>query len=298
MVIRILSWNVQWGRGADGRVDWGRIAAVIERVAPDVVCLQEVAQNMPELPGNDSTDQVEWLRRRFPDWEGFFAPGFDRRRADGSRGRFGNWLGSRWPVLAFRALSLPTPTTDSPRWLPRSVCDALVTIEGRPLRVLATHLEYYSTRQRLAQAMALVALGEEGVVAHGRRWERAEGSAEAEERGNSAELDGEEEEAFLYTPLPMPAEAVLVGDLNFAPDDSDYRLLSEGGVWVDAWRLVHGEKPHAPTVGLHGAPWPDTPYCCDYAWVSPALAPRVLGYEVLAETPASDHQPVVVTISW
>jgi len=32
--MRIVSWNVQWGRGADGRVDWARLLAALRADTP------------------------------------------------------------------------------------------------------------------------------------------------------------------------------------------------------------------------------------------------------------------------
>ena len=39
---RILTYNIHSGRGADGRLDLGRIVSVIAAAAPDIVALQEV----------------------------------------------------------------------------------------------------------------------------------------------------------------------------------------------------------------------------------------------------------------
>ena len=57
--MKILSWNVQWCRGIDGRVDPSRIVSEAKRIADfDVLCLQEIADNYPEprLGGNDASD--------------------------------------------------------------------------------------------------------------------------------------------------------------------------------------------------------------------------------------------------
>ena len=51
--MKLVSWNVQWCRGIDGRVDPNRIAAEAKRIAdPDVFCLQEIARNFPEMAGS------------------------------------------------------------------------------------------------------------------------------------------------------------------------------------------------------------------------------------------------------
>jgi endonuclease/exonuclease/phosphatase family metal-dependent hydrolase len=65
----------------------------------------------------------------------------------------------------------------------------------------------------------------------------------------------------------------------------------------DAWTLVHGDVPHAHTVGLHGAEWPDRPYCCDFFFLSEDLAGRVRRIEVNQATDASDHQPVLLELA-
>ena len=64
----------------------------------------------------------------------------------------------------------------------------------------------------------------------------------------------------------------------------------------DAWPLVHGRHPHAPTFCVHSQVYSKTPYCCDFAFVSEALAPRVRSIEVDSDTTASDHQPELVGI--
>lgn len=265
--VRIMSWNVQWGRGADCRVDWARTIAVIRAVAPDVVVLQEVAQHYPELPDNDDADQVAILHAAFPEWATAYAPGIDEERHDGRRKRFGNWLGSRWPITCWRSVALPTPPATHPKWFPRTALVATLSVAGRSLTVVGTHLEYYCARQRLAQVGAL--------------------------NGFLAVSPPRAARDSLVTP-----PAVLVGDLNFPPQSPEYRALAEGGAWRDVWPLRYPNQPHAPTVGLHGAPWPDRPYCCDYAWVTTDLMPEVVAFEVLAETAASDHQPIVLTLNW
>jgi endonuclease/exonuclease/phosphatase family metal-dependent hydrolase len=275
--VTIMSWNVQWGRGADCRVDWHRIIAEIRRIAPDIVVLQEVAQHYPELPDNDDADQVAILAADLPEYLACYAPGIDTARSDGRRKRFGNWLGSRHTIRAWRSVALPAPPATTAKWLPRTAVVAEVAIAGRMLTVVGTHLEYYCARQRMAQVEALKRMVVESVPSG----EAQTGDAQA---GGSRK--------------GIVPPAVLVGDLNFSPQSPEYRALAAGNRWVDAWSVAHPGKPHAHTVGLHGAPWPDHPYCCDYAWVTPDLVAQVVAVEVCTETTASDHQPVVLTLSW
>ena len=150
------------------------------------------------------------------------------------------------------------------------------------MRLLTTHLEYYSARQRRAQIEALKAL-------------------QAEASGHEDKPQGADSNPA-FAARPRPTCAVLCGDFNMAPDSPEYAMMASapeaaGAGWLDAWRLAHPGGRHADTVGLHGADWPDHAYCCDYFWVSENLAAKVQRVEVNASTPASDHQPVMLQLS-
>ena len=65
--MKLITWNIRWGRGADGRVDLDRIVAHARRPAGfDVLCLQEVSAGFPELPGCDGGDQFLGLADCLP----------------------------------------------------------------------------------------------------------------------------------------------------------------------------------------------------------------------------------------
>src|SRR5258708_11566594 len=97
--MRLLNWNVQWCRGVDGRVDPARIAAEVRRLAdPDVICLQELAVNFPDLAGNDSEDQVHALAHLFPRYATCFLSGGDVPSAGRRRRCFRNLILSPLPA--------------------------------------------------------------------------------------------------------------------------------------------------------------------------------------------------------
>ncbi|MCB1956956.1 MAG: endonuclease/exonuclease/phosphatase family protein [Rhodocyclaceae bacterium] len=276
--MRILSWNIQWGRGADGRVDLDR---TIERIracgALDAICLQEVSRNWPGLKGSDGQlDGPARLAAAFPDHLPIFAPGLEQGDGQGGLRAFGNlMLLAGQPGSVFRRL-LPAPVDPQERSLQRTCLEVVVPFRGHEVRLMTTHLEYYSVVQRQAQIEAL-------------RQIQLDAHAEA------AQARSGRRESLFGAP-PRPTAALVCGDFNFAPGSGDYAAMGRDAVWVDAWRRLHGDRTHAPTVGLHGAEWPDHPYCCDFAWVSPALADELRSIEVLADTAASDHQPVLVEL--
>lgn len=281
--MRILSWNIQWGRGADGRVDLARLVAALREPCPvpEVICLQEVAVNFPGLAGASREDCVAVLREAFPGYEAVFSPGPDVPDGRGGRSQFGNLILSRLPVgQVFRHL-LPWPSDPAVPSMQRSCLEVVVEAPRGPLRVMTTHLEYYSRRQRLAQVEALRVLqGEAG--SHGLQPPTHERDA-------------------VFAPRPRPISAVLCGDFNFEPQTPEYHRLTgsiDGMVpdWVDAWAVLQGNLPHAPSVGLHGAEWPDRAFCCDFFFVTEDLTDRLQGIQVVAETAASDHQPLILEL--
>ncbi len=67
MGINLITWNVQWCCGVDGLVDPLRIIRTAREMADfDVLCLQEVARNFPDLPGSTGEDQFAILEAALP----------------------------------------------------------------------------------------------------------------------------------------------------------------------------------------------------------------------------------------
>ena len=281
--MRIVTWNIQWGRGADGVVNLARTCDTLASLAsPELICLQEVAVNFAGLPGGPPEDGLARLAAAFPDYAAVYAPGLDVVDEAGTgRSRFGNLLLSRLPVLqAFRHL-LPWPADPAVPSMQRACAEAVVAAPGGPLRVLTTHLEYYSPAQRMAQVEALRRL-------------------QAEAAGHAHDLPGQDK-AAAFAPRPRPVSAILCGDFNLEPKSPEYVRLgspidSSTPHWTDAWAALHPGEAHAPSVGLHGAEWPDRAYCCDFFFVTSDLVQRLRKIRVEAETAASDHQPVVLEV--
>lgn len=275
--MRLLQWNVQWCRGIDGRVDPARIARVARELAdPDIACFQEVAANFAPLAGSGGEDQEALLRAHLPGYQVFFAFGVDVPDESGGRRRFGNVIASRLPVRRVQRHSLPWPPEDGVPSMPRVALEAVVDAPWGPLRVTTTHLEYYSGAQRAAQVRRLLEVD-------------AEAQAHARARPSSRYASGP------FQALAPPPAGILTGDFNMRPDDA---LIAElGGRYRDAWRVRHPAQPHPPTFCLHGDEHGREPYCCDYVFVTPDLAPRVSQVRIDLETQASDHQPVIVEFS-
>lgn len=285
--MRILSWNIQWGRGIDGRVDLPRIAAVAREFDADVLCLQEVAVNHPELPGSAPMDQVAWLKGLFLGYAAIYGVGSDlpdENRTPGGRRQFGNLILSRRPILqVFRHL-LPWPADPAVPSMPRVAVEAVIeapAFPGGALRVITTHLEYYSASQRAAQIAALRNICDVG-------------------HAHAVAPRSTEESDPPFAVLPRGEGCVLCGDFNSPPGAPEHAPLQRPGeapALRNAWEIVHPAAPPAPTFGVHDRRYVPAPACYDFFWVGANLADRVADVRVDGATDASDHQPVLLTLN-
>lgn len=280
--MKLVTWNTQWCCGLDGVVSPGRIVEHARALADfDVLCLQEIAVNYPRLAGGAGHDQPALLAELLPGFQLFFGAAVDEFDAAGERRRFGNLIATRVPVLQVQNHPLPYPADPGVRSMPR-MC-TVVTVRDPQLgavRVMTTHLEYYSKVQRMAQARALRAL-------------HAEYEAQALAPPQPSD-DGSPFQTKAHT-----AQAILCGDFNLEPSDPEYGVLtdpSRGGRLSDAWRLLHGQAPHPPTFRLVDRRYGPDPVACDFVFLGDALRDRVRAIAVDADTRASDHQPVLVEL--
>lgn len=280
--MRILTWNIRWGCGCDERVDFDRIVGVIARFGqPDVLCLQEVAVNHPGLTGSRGEDQVAELSCRLAGYSAHYGIASDLPDDAGGRRLFGNLLLSRRPVLQVFRHALPYPADPACPNMPRLALEAVVATEAGPLRIVTTHLEYYSLAQRRAQMAGL-------------RRIHAEAAGHAPLRRPDGDVDPP------FQSQPRPLAGVYCGDFNCPPDAPEWADLlggADAAALRDAWTVAHPGRPHPATVGLHGCDWPDHPYCCDYFLVSADLAGKVLVIDVDRDTDASDHQPLCLDLA-
>ena len=282
--MNLVTWNIQWGRGADGRVDLDRIVSHARRFADfDVLCLQEVSAGYPELAGCDGSDQFAGVAARLAGYEAVAGVATDSRHPSGRRRKFGNMILSRLPVgPVFRHL-LPWPFDAAVLSMQRIALEATLDTPMGPVRVMTTHLEYYSPLQRAAQVEQLREL-------------HREATAHARHARPGTAADGP------FDRVPRGGPAILAGDFNFKPDTAErVRLLSaidaDTPPYRDAWDLVHPGVPHVPTVGVHDqVQWPGQPFTWDFVFVSDDLAPRVRNMRVDLVSDASDHQPVLLEL--
>jgi endonuclease/exonuclease/phosphatase family metal-dependent hydrolase len=284
--MKILTWNVQWCLGVDKRVDPARIVAEAKRLADfDVLCLQEVADNFPDprLAGNSAADEFAVLASLLPDCTAVAGVAVDHPAEGGRRRRFGNMILSRLPLRqAYRHL-LPSPVDPGVNGMPRVAVEAVVVAPFGELRVITTHLEYYSGKQRGAQVEALRAIYADG-HAHARA-------------GTIVDTSGGPFHTYL-----RPASTVITGDFNLEPDDPLHQRMgapfTDGTPPLfDAWERVHPGTAHPATFKVYEKEIPCEPELhCDFIFVGGGLERRVTGIRVDRQTQASDHQPLILTL--
>lgn len=277
--MKLITWNIQWGLGMDGRMNPARVVSHARSMADfDVLCLQEVSDNFPELTQSDGADQFAGFAALLPGFTPIDGVALDIAGANKRRKRFGNMVLSRYPVAQVLRYTLPWEA-DATRNMPRLLIEAVVLSPFGPIRVMTTHLEYSSDKLRRAQVDAI------------RQVHRTACEREALPR---------EDGPGTYVRVSGSRSAIITGDFNMRPEDpTRLRLLEsfDSGAprFVDAWSAAHTTEPHPPSFCLfdqtHGPA-----HCCDFVYVTSDLAPRIrrVFYDTL--TQVSDHQPVLLEL--
>lgn len=142
--LRVLSFNIHTGIGADGTLDLARTAAAIRDTRADVVALQEVDVHWDAR--SDFRDQARelagLLRMRV-----FFAPIYDLDplTPGAHRRQYGVAVLSRFPVLHTENHEITRLSTQDPNPVPAPApgfAEAVVLAHGVAVHVYSTHLDY------------------------------------------------------------------------------------------------------------------------------------------------------------
>lgn len=143
--IRIVTWNIHAGIGADRRYNLTRIIDIVRRHAPDIVALQEVDSRgrLEELP-------LSALTKALGEYSA------EARTIVATDGHYGHVLISHWPMQDVRLHDLSVPRRE-PRF---AIEAALDTPLGR-LQVIAAHLGLRANecRQQVNRLRPLVEAG-------------------------------------------------------------------------------------------------------------------------------------------
>lgn len=229
--LRVLTYNIHHGEGTDGKLDLPRIAAVIQRLDPHVVALQEVDNRTTRAAGVDQAAELG----RLTGMHSVFGKAMEY-----AGGEYGLAILSRYPLEDVRVLALPV----EPNHEPRSILVAQVRVGNeRDFFFASTHLEHAYQPLRMCQAGKI---------------------------------------SSLLAPISSPL--ILAGDFNDVPGSPVMNVLQAH------WGELTGKQAE-PT-------WPsDAPReKLDYVLTRPADVWQVVEVQVVAETVASDHRPVLAIL--
>jgi endonuclease/exonuclease/phosphatase family metal-dependent hydrolase len=140
--LRVLTWNIHSG-------DPDRLAAAIEASGADVVALQEVdAYRNRSGCHHQAFEIAEHLGMHV-------RLGANIRSGEecgnGRQALYGDAVLSRYPILEWQHTLLPNQGGEQ-----RGMTETVLDVDGRRVRVVATHLEFASRSERRAQAQAVV----------------------------------------------------------------------------------------------------------------------------------------------
>lgn len=128
--LRLVSYNVHSCIGMDGTLSPQRIARVIARCEPDVVCLQELDMHRPRSGGIDQAHQIAEAL----DMDFHFHPALRIEEE-----RYGDAILTHLPMKVVKADALPH-WKDLPGTEPRGALWVEVKVNGAAVQVINTHL--------------------------------------------------------------------------------------------------------------------------------------------------------------
>ena len=292
--MKFISYNIQYGFGADGRYDLTRAAKVV--AGADVIALQEVERFWDRSNGDD---QPEVLSRLLPDYHWVYGPAFDMdastRGRDGRvvnrRRQFGTMILSKLPLVWSRLHALPLRRVVQPLNTQNAALEAMIRTPWGALRVWSIHLSHIGVEERLEQIDYLLS-----------RHRRA-----PLEGGPWSGVDDEPERGWTHgEPEPeAPGAAIWMGDFNSIPGSAEYLRIAgnnpfhPGAAYVDQFVDAAVAAGHEVDV-LHSHVKPfkgkTLKRRLDYCYVAPELAGRVRSFHIDTRETASDHFPVFVDI--
>jgi endonuclease/exonuclease/phosphatase family metal-dependent hydrolase len=286
--MRLVTYNIQYGKGKDGAFDLSRIADAVRDA--DIIGLQEVTRHLP--PSIDQDQPAELAALLADRYWYYSAPAdFDAsiRNDDGTitnrRAQFGNMILSRWPIVSARTELMPRVRTFEHAALQRGALEAIIAHPDGPLRVYVVHLDHLLERHRVTEVEHLLRFAHDA-LRHG-----AGATGLSPRFGLSTEV---------------PEDFIVMGDCNMLPGSAAYTAMTGAPDYyygqvmtadhvVDSWPLVGRDI-------ADGATWWDetTGFTegtrLDYVFVTPGLARAVVAAGVDDDAPGSDHQPVWIDL--
>ncbi|TPK43173.1 EEP domain-containing protein [Mesorhizobium sp. B2-5-4] len=291
--MKLVSYNIQYGFGSDGRYDLSRAARMI--AGADIIALQEVERHWQR---SNFDDQPELLSRLLPDYHWVYGPAFDMDGSEWRDGRlvnrrrqFGTMVLSKLPIVWSRLHALPMRRTLRPLNTRNAALECMIRTPAGSVRVLSLHLAHIAAEERLDQIDYLLA-----------QHRRAPG-----EGGPWSGVDDEPSRNWTHGQVEpeSPPAAIWLGDFNMEPDSAEYRRIvgstpyHRGAAYLDGFvdAAAVAVEPagdfHTHEKIIDGRL---AKRRLDHCFVGGMLAGRVRSVSADIGELASDHFPVQVDI--
>lgn len=156
MEICAVTYNIHRGLNTVNKYDLGAIIDVLRAQDAQIVALQEVCRNWSQETNWD--DQVEIIKTTLG-MDAVFSASISVPLEENSKGKreYGNLLLSTFPIESSSTVRMYLGDDPSLKYdgtsetEPRSFISAQLNIEGQSLKVIATHLSFHSSQERLRQ---------------------------------------------------------------------------------------------------------------------------------------------------
>ncbi|NND90040.1 MAG: hydrolase [Granulosicoccus sp.] len=286
--MKCVSYNIQYGLGRDGHYDLARISD--ELVDGDIIALQEVDRYWKRSGMVDSPAVISarlpclhWVYAANLDMDASYPEPDGEGRIIHRRKQFGNMILSRWPILSTRNHLLPKWGDRHHHSIQQGMLEAVIDTPRGALRVYSVHLSHLCPATRHPQVDSMRSILERAP---------SEGGAWCGGHPDSSSGWIEESEP------PMPSSFVVMGDMNFSAESSEYaqlvgamapgygRLTNRVGI-IDAWVAAGHEESTGSTN-------PNAGRRIDHCLVSADLASVVKNAWVDTDATGSDHWPLWV----
>ena len=291
--MKLVSYNIQYGFGTDGRYDLERIARVVADA--DIIALQEV-ERFWKRTGND--DQPEILSRLLPDHYFVYGPAFDMDASSAEAGKvlnrrrqFGTMILSRLPIEWSRLHLLPMRRTVTPLNTQNAALECLIRTPFGPVRFFSIHLAHIGVEERLEQIVFLLDRHHR-VAVEGGPWSGVDDEPQRDWTNGQAEPEA-------------PLAAIWLGDFNSEPGSAEYMRIAGSnpyhpgagysGGFSDA-ALAAGLRPSELHTHVKTIDGQVRKRQLDHCFVGSPMASRVRSVRVDNDEIASDHHPLWVDI--
>ena len=290
--MKIVAYNIHYGIGKDSEYDLNRIVDSVR--GADIIALQEVERfyGPPHQPA-----QPEDIAALLPDYYWVFDAAFDldasEKRNEGTvfnrRMQHGQMLISRWPIYSKRYFPLPRLNVEYAFNMQMGVLEGTIVTPLGPLRIYVVHFGSESGEERVLQSKFVNDLVL-GAPDQGGAW-----TGPAEENADRDWSGGK-------SLLPMPVNAIVLGDFNMVEGSKEYielkDSLAESGMpllvdiysrlepntKVNTWHPNPGRNDNQESAKL------------DYVFLTSDLVPFATKAWVDESATGSDHQPVWVEL--